>query len=104
MSSVVGLFVGLPRHKRVRDGLARCLMCKVNLSIAGSEVQNLWCHWKDAEHTRLEQKFRIMTHRPLLDKSCWPVSAKEELERTGNSTRKNGGTAGVFRVTAGALS
>ena len=74
----MGLFVGFPRHKRVVDGFARCLMCKVDLSIAGRGLQNLWGHWKGAEHTRLEQKYRIMTKRPLLDKSCRPVTAAEE--------------------------
>ena len=78
VSNVVGLFVGFPRHKRVIDGFARCLMCRVDLSIAGRGLQNLWGHWKGAEHTRLEQKFRIMTQRPLLDKSCRPVSAEED--------------------------
>ena len=78
VSNVVGLFVGFPRHKRVLDGFARCLKCRVDLSIAGRGLQNLWGHWKGAEHTRLEQKFRIMTQRPLLDKSCRPVSAEED--------------------------
>ena len=78
VSGVVGLFVGFPRNKRVLDGYARCLLCKVDLSIAGRGLQNLWSHWKGAEHTRLEQKYRIMTQRPLLDKSCRPVSAEED--------------------------
>ena len=78
VSAVVGLFVGFPRHKRVADGYARCLMCKVDISIAGRGLGNLWGHWKGAEHTRLEQKFRIMTQRPLLDRSCRPVSADED--------------------------
>ena len=78
VSNVVGLFVGFPRHKRVLDGFARCLMCRVDLSIAGRGLQNLWGYWKGAEQTRLEQKFRIMTQRPLLDKSCRPVSAEED--------------------------
>ena len=78
VSGVVGLFVGFPRHKRVIDGYARCLMCKVDLSIAGRGLQNLWGHWKGVEHTRLEQKYRIMTQRPLLDKPCRPVSAEED--------------------------
>ena len=30
------------------------------------------------EHTRLEQKFRIITQRPLPDKSYQPVSADED--------------------------
>ena len=78
VSGVVGLFVGFPRHKRVVDGYARCLMCKVDLSIAGRGLHNLWSHWRGAEHTRLEQKYRIMTQRPLLDRSCRPVSADED--------------------------
>ena len=78
VSNVVGLFVGFPRHKRMLDGFARCLMCRVDLSIAGRGLQNFWGHWKGAEHTRLEQKFRIMTQRPLLDKSCRPVSSEED--------------------------
>ena len=78
VSAVVGLFVGFPRHKRVADGYARCLMCKVDISIAGRGLGILWGHWKGAEHTRLEQKFRIMTQRPLLDRSCRPVSADED--------------------------
>ena len=53
-------------------------MCKVDLSIAGRGLQNLWGHWRGVEHTRLEQKYRIMTQRPLLDKSCRPVSAEED--------------------------
>ena len=78
MSGVVGLFVGFPRNKRVIDGYARCLICKVDLSIAGRGLHNLWGHWRGAEHTRLEQKYRIMTQRPLLDKSCRPVSLAED--------------------------
>ena len=38
----------------------------------------LWDHWKGREHTRLEQRFRIMSNRPLLDKSCRPVSLEED--------------------------
>ena len=53
-------------------------MCTVNLSIVRRGLQNLRCHWKGAEHNRLEQKLRIMNHRPLLDKSCWPVLAEED--------------------------
>ena len=53
-------------------------MCKVDLSIAGRDLQNLLSHWKGAEQTRIEQKYRIMTQRTLLDKSCRPVSAAEE--------------------------
>ena len=33
LSEVVGLFVGLPGHERDVDGYARCLMCKVDISI-----------------------------------------------------------------------
>ena len=76
--SVVGLFAGFPRHKRVIDGFVRCLMCKADNSITGRGLGNLWGHWKSAEHTRLEQKFRIMTQRPLPDKSCRPVSVEED--------------------------
>ena len=78
VSSVVGTFVGFPRNKRVIDGYARCLLCRADLSIAGRGISSLWDHWKGVEHTRLEQKYRIMTHRPLLDKSCRPVSADED--------------------------
>ena len=35
VSGVVGTLVGFPRHKRVVDRYARCLLCKVDLSIAG---------------------------------------------------------------------
>ena len=78
VSGVVGSFVGFPRHKRVIDGYARCLLCKVDLCIAGRGLSNLWDHWRGAEHTRLEQKYRIMTHKPLLDKSCRPVTVEED--------------------------
>ena len=67
-----------PRNKRVIDGYARCLLCRADLSIAGRGLSSLWDHWKGVEHTRLEQKYRIMTHKPLLDKSCGPVSAEED--------------------------
>ena len=60
------------------DGFARSLLCRVDLSIAGRGLSSLWDHWKGAEHTRLEQKCRIMTQKPLLDKSCRPVSAEED--------------------------
>ena len=70
-------FVGFPRHKRVVDCYARCLMYKVDISIAGRGLHNLWGHWKGLEHTRLEQKYRNMTQRPLLDKSCRPVIVGE---------------------------
>ena len=72
------MFVGFPRNKRVIDGYARCLLCRVDLSIAGRGLSNLWDHWRGNEHTRLEQKYRIMTQKPLLDKSCRPVSAAED--------------------------
>ena len=78
VSGVVGSFVGFPRHKRVVDGYARCLLCKVDLCIAGRGLSNLWDHWRGVEHTRLEQKYRIMTHKSLLDKSCHPVSMEED--------------------------
>ena len=78
VSSVVGTFVGFPRNKRVIDGYARCLLCRADLSIAGRGISSLWDHWKGVEHTRLEQKYRIMTYRPLLNKSCRPVSADED--------------------------
>ena len=78
VSGVVGTFVGFPRNKRVIDGYARCLLCRADLSIAGRGLSSLWDHWKGVEHTRLEQKYRIMTHRPLLDKSCRLVSADED--------------------------
>ena len=54
------------------------MMCRADIRITGRGLQNLWEHWKGAEHTRLEQKFRMMTQRPLLDKSCCPVTAEEE--------------------------
>ena len=78
VSSVVGTFVGFPRNKRVIDGYARCLLCRADLSIAGRRISSLWDPWKGVEHTRLEQKYRTMTHRPLLDKPCRPVSADED--------------------------
>ena len=70
--------MGFPRHKRVVDGFARCLLCRVDLSIAGRGLSSLWDHWKEVEHTRLEQKYRIMTQKPLLDKTCRAVSAEED--------------------------
>ena len=72
VSGVVGTFVGFPRNKHVVDGFARCRLCRVDLSIAGRGLHNLWDHWKGREHTCLEQRFRIMSNRPLLDKSCRP--------------------------------
>ena len=78
VSGVVGTFFGFPRHKRVVDGYARCLLCKVDLSIAGRGLSSLWEHWRGVEHTRLEQKYRIMMQKPLLDKACRPVSAEED--------------------------
>ena len=78
VSGVVGTFVGFPRNKRVVDGYARCRLCRVDLSIAGRGLHNLWDHWKGREHTRLEQRFRIMSNMPLLDKSCRPVSLEED--------------------------
>ena len=74
----MGTFVGFPRYKRVVDGYARCLLCKVDLSIAGRGLSSLWEHWRGVEHTRVEQKFRIMMQMPLLDKACRPVSAEED--------------------------
>ena len=78
VSSVVGTFVGFLRNKGVIDGYARCLLCRADLVIAGCGISSLWSHGKGVEHTRLEQKYRIMTHRPLLDKACRPVSAEED--------------------------
>ena len=70
--------MGFPRHKRVVDGYARCLLCRVDLSIAGRGLSSLWDYWKGVEHTRLEQKYRIMTQKSLLDRSCRAVSAEED--------------------------
>ena len=78
VSEVVGTFVGFPRHKRVVDGFARCLLCKADLSIAGRGLSSLWEHWRGVEHTRLEQKYRIMMQMPLLDKACRRVTAQED--------------------------
>ena len=71
VSGVVGTFVG-------SRGYVRCLLCKVDLSIAGRGLSSLWEHWRGVEHTRVEQKFRIMMQMPLLDKACRPVSAEED--------------------------
>ena len=73
-----GTFVGFPRKKRGVDGYARCRLCRVDLSIAGRGLHNLWDHWKGREHTGLEQRYRIMSNRPFLDKSCRPVSLEED--------------------------
>ena len=70
--------MGFPRRKRVIDGYARCLLCRADLSIACRGLSSLWDHWKGVEHTRLEQKYRIMKQRPLLDKSCRVVTAEED--------------------------
>ena len=70
--------MGFPRRKRVIDGYARCVLCGADLSIAGRGLSSLWDHWKGVEHTRREQKYRIMTQRPLLDKSCRAVTAEED--------------------------
>ena len=75
---MVDLFVGFPRDKRVIDVYARCMMCRADFSIARRGIQNLWGHRKGARHTRIEQKFKIMTQHPLLDKSCRPVTVEEE--------------------------
>ena len=79
VSGVVGTFVGFPRNKRDVDGYARCRLCRMDLSIAGRGLHNLWDHhWKGREHTRLEHRYRIMSNEPLLDKSCRPVSLEED--------------------------
>ena len=78
VSGVVGTFVGFPRRKRVIDSYARCLLCRADLSIAGRGLSSLWDHGKGVEHTRLEQKYRIMTQRPLLDNCCRAVTAEED--------------------------
>ena len=78
VSGVVGTFVGFPRKKRVIVGYARCRLCRVDLSIAGQGLHNLWDHWKMREHTDLAQRYRIMSNKPLLDKSCRPVSLEED--------------------------
>ena len=75
---VVGTFVGFPRNKRVIESYARCTQCRADLKIAGRGLSSLWELWKGVEHTRLEQKYRIITHKPLLDKSCRPDSAEED--------------------------
>ena len=62
--------MGFPRNKRVIDGYARCILCRADLSFAGRGLSSLWEHWKGVKHTRLEQKYRIMTQKQLLDKSC----------------------------------
>ena len=71
-----GNFRGLSQTETVIDGYARCLLCRADLSIGG--LSSLWDHWRGADYTRLEQKYRIMTRRPLLDKSCRAVPAEED--------------------------
>ena len=78
VSGVVGTFIGFPRNKRVVDGFARCRLCRVDLSIASRGMHNLWEHWTGREHTHLEQRYRIMSNKTLLDKSCRPVSLEED--------------------------
>ena len=78
VSGLVGTFVSFPRHKQVVNGSARCLLCTADLSIAGRGLSSLWEHLRGVEHNRLEQKYRIMMQKPLLDKACQPVSAEED--------------------------
>ena len=80
VKGVVGLFVGFPQRHRISDGYARCLLCRVDLSIADRGIHTLFDHWKSANHTKKEQKYRLMTGRPLLNRACRPVS-EEERER-----------------------
>ena len=78
VSGVEGTFVSFQLHKRVVDRFARFLLCRFDLNIAGRGLSSLWDHWKGIGLTRLEQKYRIITQRPLLDKSCRPVNAAED--------------------------
>ena len=78
VKGVVGTFVGFRRRKRVVDCYARCLLCKADLSIAGRGLSSLWEHWQGVEHTRFQQKYRIMVQLPILDKACNPVTAEED--------------------------
>ena len=58
-------------------------LCPLFAVLGRSEYRWSWFilivgHWKGVEHTRLEQKYRIMTQRPLLDKCCRAVTAEED--------------------------
>ena len=74
---VVALFVGFPHTHRIKDGYARCLLCRLDLSIADRGILTLFDHWRTEGHFAKEQKYRLMTRRPLLNKKCKEVSAKE---------------------------
>ena len=74
---VVALFVGFPHTHRIKDGYARCLLCRLDLSIADRGILSLFDHWRTEGHFAKEQKYRLMTRRPLLNKKCKEVSDKE---------------------------
>ena len=78
VSGAVVTFVGFPQDKRVVEVYARCLLCKADLSIAGHGLASLRENWRGVEHTRLEQKYRIMMQMPLLNKACRPVTPAED--------------------------
>ena len=98
VTGVMGIFFDFPRHNRKADRFGRCLLCKVDLSITGRGLHNLYEHWKVQEHTRLEQKYRNMINKMLLEKSFRQVSAQ------GKSDTKQSGTTSCFRVARGAHS
>ena len=70
--------MGFPHTHRIKDGYARCLLCRLDLSIADRGILSLFDHWRTEGHFSKEQKYRLMTRRPLLNKKCKEVSTKEK--------------------------
>ena len=77
VKGVVGLFVGFPHKHRIMDGYARCRFCRIDLSIADRGIVQLYDHWRSGGHRAKEQKYRLMTGKPLLNKSCRPMNEKD---------------------------
>ena len=77
MKGVVGLFVGFPHKHKIMDGYARCRFWRIDLSIADRGLLQLYDHWRNAAHRKKEQKYRLMTGLPLLNKSCKPMAEKD---------------------------
>ena len=76
-NGVVSLWMGFIRTKRVKDGFARYLLCRMDLQVAIWGLKSLHKQWKSAEHKLLDIKYRFQHDKPLVNKSCKDASKKE---------------------------
>ena len=69
--------MGFPHKHKIIQGYARCRFCRIDSSIVDRGLLQIYDHWRSAAHRKKEQKYRLMTGLPLLNKLCKPMNDKD---------------------------